>query len=98
MTQTLYPKPIAPAPTATLQAAQPSFAIRGCTVFPALAAITALALSVRLYGLTSYGIWFDESYHVALVKLPDVPTMLDAVLSNPPSDPLYSLALRTWTG
>jgi predicted membrane-bound mannosyltransferase len=54
----------------------------------ALAAIMLVGLAIRLYGLTSYGIWFDESYHIALVQLPSVGAMLDAVLSNPPSDPL----------
>ncbi len=62
----------------------------------ALAAIVLVGLAIRLYGLTSYGIWFDESYHIALVQLPGVGAMLDAVLSNPPSDPLYVLLLRPW--
>ncbi|HEX6606517.1 MAG TPA: glycosyltransferase family 39 protein [Chloroflexia bacterium] len=61
-----------------------------------LAAIMLVGLAIRLYGLTSYGIWFDESYHIALVQLPGVGAMLDAVLSNPPSDPLYVLLLRPW--
>ena len=64
----------------------------------ALAAIVLVGLAIRLYGLTSYGIWFDESYHIALVQLPGVGAMLDAVLSNPPSDPLYVLLLRPWVG
>jgi Dolichyl-phosphate-mannose-protein mannosyltransferase len=64
----------------------------------ALAAIMLVGLAIRLYGLTSYGIWFDESYHIALVQLPSVGAMLDAVLSNPPSDPLYVLLLRPWVG
>ena len=63
----------------------------------ALASVMALGLAVRLYGLTAYGVWFDEAYHIQLVQLPDIPTMLDAVLSNPPSDPLYVLLLRGWT-
>jgi hypothetical protein len=62
----------------------------------ALVAIMLVGLAIRLYGLTSYGIWFDESYHIALVQLPGVGAMLDAVLSNPPSDPLYVLLLRPW--
>lgn len=62
-----------------------------------LLVITLIGLAVRLYGLTDYGLWFDEAYHVELVKLPTVWTMLDAVLSNPPSDPLYVLTLRAWT-
>ena len=61
-----------------------------------LAAITLLGLGVRLWGLTDYGVWFDEAYHVQLVRLPTVGDMLGAVLSNPPSDPLYVLLLRPW--
>lgn len=62
----------------------------------ALVVITAVGLCARLYGLTGYGLWFDEAYHIELVKLPSVWAMLDAVLSNPPSDPLYVLLLRPW--
>ena len=63
-----------------------------------LAAATLLGLAVRLHGLTAYGIWFDEAYHMELVRLPSVERMLDAVLSNPPSGPLYALVLRWWVG
>jgi mannosyltransferase len=63
----------------------------------AVGLVSLLGLSLRLYGLTSYGIWFDEAYHVQLVKLPTIAAMIDAVLSNPPSDPLYVLLLRAWT-
>lgn len=62
----------------------------------ALCLITLLGLALRLYALTSHGIWFDEGYHIELVKLPSVASMLDAILSNPPSDPLYALLLRLW--
>jgi 4-amino-4-deoxy-L-arabinose transferase-like glycosyltransferase len=61
-----------------------------------LGSIVLLGLGIRLYGLTSYGIWFDEAYHIALIQQPTVGAMLDAVLSNPPSDPLYVLILRPW--
>jgi 4-amino-4-deoxy-L-arabinose transferase-like glycosyltransferase len=64
----------------------------------ALAAVTLLALVIRLYGLTNHGVWWDEAYHAELVRLPSVGAMLDAVLSNPPSDPLYALVLRAWSG
>ncbi len=63
-----------------------------------LGGIILLGLGIRLYGLTGYGIWFDEAYHIALVQQPTVGAMLDAVLSNPPSDPLYVLVLRPWVG
>lgn len=59
-----------------------------------LLAITVVGLVLRLWGLDGYGVTFDEAYHVALVRLPDVGSMLDAALSNPPSDPLYVLLLR----
>src|SRR6476661_1327341 len=62
-----------------------------------LGAVTLLALAIRLYGLTNHGVWWDEAYHAELVRLPSVGAMLDAVLSNPPSDPLYALLLRGWS-
>src|SRR5437764_1094 len=46
----------------------------------ALPAIVLLGLAVRLWGLTGYGVWFDEAYHVQLVRLPTVCDTLDAVL------------------
>ena len=62
----------------------------------ALLSVVLLGLAVRTYGLTSYDIWSDEAYHIQLVKLPTVGAMLEAVLANPPSDPLYVLLLRSW--
>jgi 4-amino-4-deoxy-L-arabinose transferase-like glycosyltransferase len=62
----------------------------------ALTSVVLLGLALRLYGLTYYGIWFDEAYHIQLVSLPAVGDMLRAVLANPPSDPLYVLLLRSW--
>lgn len=68
-------------------------------ILPSLVAMaTLLGLVVRLHDLTAHGIWFDEAYHIELVRLPTVGRMLDAVLSNPPSDPLYALVLRWWAG
>jgi 4-amino-4-deoxy-L-arabinose transferase-like glycosyltransferase len=72
------------------------FAVRPIPVWLALLGVTLLGLAVRLYGLTDYGMWFDEAYHIQLVQLPGIPDMLGAVLSNPPSDPLYVLLLRPW--
>lgn len=74
----------------------PAFQLPGPAILAGVAAITVLGLLVRLYGLTSYGLWFDEAYHIELVRLPSIGAMLDAVLSNPPSDPLYVLVLRPW--
>lgn len=62
----------------------------------ALVALTVLALAIRVWGIAAAGVWFDEAYHVALVREPSVGTMLDAVLANPPSDPLFALLLRGW--
>ena len=62
----------------------------------ALLSVVLLGFVVRAYGLTGYGIWFDEAYHVQLVTLPTIGEMLRAVLANPPSDPLYVLLLRPW--
>jgi 4-amino-4-deoxy-L-arabinose transferase-like glycosyltransferase len=74
------------------------FTVRPIPVWLALLGVTLLGLVVRLYGLTNYGVWFDEAYHIQLVQLPTITAMLDAVLSNPPSDPLYVLLLRPWVG
>jgi mannosyltransferase len=62
----------------------------------ALLSVVLLGFVLRAYGLTGYGIWFDEAYHIQLVTLPTVGEMLRAVLANPPSDPLYVLLLRPW--
>jgi 4-amino-4-deoxy-L-arabinose transferase-like glycosyltransferase len=59
-------------------------------------ALTLVGLAIRAWDLGVAGVWFDESYHVALVREPTVGAMLDAILSNPPSDPLYALVLRAW--
>jgi 4-amino-4-deoxy-L-arabinose transferase-like glycosyltransferase len=72
------------------------FAVRPIPTWLALLGVTLLGLAVRLYGLTNYGLWFDEAYHIQLVQLPSITAMLGAVLSNPPSDPLYVLLLRPW--
>ena len=64
----------------------------------ALVAITLGGLAIRLWSLDAAGVWFDEAYHVALVRLPDIGGMLDAVMSNPPADPLYPIVLRGWVG
>lgn len=75
---------------------RPGAALRHSDLAP-LSVVVLLGMGVRLFGLTDHGIWFDEAYHVQLVRLPTVGAMLDAVLSNPPSDPLYVLLLRGWT-
>lgn len=62
----------------------------------ALLSVVLLGLALRAHELTGYGIWFDEAYHIQLVRLPAAVDMLGAVLANPPSDPLYVLLLRPW--
>jgi mannosyltransferase len=62
----------------------------------AVLAITLVGLVIRMWSLGTAGVWFDESYHLALVREPGVGAMLDAILANPPSDPLYALVLRGW--
>jgi 4-amino-4-deoxy-L-arabinose transferase-like glycosyltransferase len=78
-------------------ARSPSLSARGALhVWLLLAFITSAALAIRLFGLTGYGLWFDEAYHMALVRLPTTGDMLAGILANPPSDPLYALLLRGW--
>src|SRR6476469_4315106 len=90
--------PPAPRPSGVGSTIPLSVAHINLWVWAALAGITLLGLGIRLFGLTSYGVWFDEAYHVQLVRLPTVAAMLGAVLANPPSDPLYVLLLRLWVG
>jgi hypothetical protein len=59
-------------------------------------AATLAGFGIRAWEHGAVGVWFDEAYHVALVREPTVGAMLDAILSNPPSDPLYALVLRGW--
>src|SRR2546423_6553864 len=80
------------------QAAIQNIRVRTALGQLALIVIALVGLAIRVNGLTNYGIWWDEAYHVQLVHLPTVGDMLDAVLSNPPSDPLYVLVLRAWAG
>jgi 4-amino-4-deoxy-L-arabinose transferase-like glycosyltransferase len=96
------PQHAEPSPSLSVSPARPlpltRYLTAGRTTALLLGGITLLGLGIRLYGLTGYGIWFDEAYHIALVQQPPVGAMLDAVLSNPPSDPLYVLLLRPWVG
>jgi 4-amino-4-deoxy-L-arabinose transferase-like glycosyltransferase len=61
-----------------------------------LAGITLLGFGIRLVGLTDHGVWFDEAIYVSYVRLPDVVSMLDALLTSPPCTPLYMLLLDRW--
>ncbi len=60
-------------------------------------ALTLIGLAIRLWDVGAAGVWFDESYAVALAREPSVGAMVDAILANPPSTPLYFLAFRGWT-
>ncbi|MEO6349355.1 MAG: glycosyltransferase family 39 protein [Candidatus Limnocylindrales bacterium] len=64
----------------------------------ALAVVVAIALVVRLNGADVRTLTWDEAYHLRLAMLPGIRGMLDAILANPPSDPLYALLLRGWIG
>ena len=63
---------------------------------PLIASITLVALLLRAVDLGGPGVWFDEAYHVALIREPSVGAMIDAILANPPSAPAYALVLRGW--
>ena len=58
--------------------------------------LTLIGLAIRLWDVGGAGVWFDESYAVALAREPSTGAMLDAVLANPPSTPLYFIVLRGW--
>jgi uncharacterized membrane protein len=59
-------------------------------------ALTLIGLAIRLWDVGAAGVWFDESYAVALAREPSAGAMLDALLANPPSTPLYFLLFRGW--
>src|SRR4051794_16739664 len=53
-------------------------------------AATVVGWILRVNGIGERTLFWDEAYHLALVAEPTVGRMLDAVIRNPPSDPLYA--------
>jgi 4-amino-4-deoxy-L-arabinose transferase-like glycosyltransferase len=62
----------------------------------AVAATVVLAAGLRLAGLTSKSLWFDETVSVFLAGQP-VERLLTLVVANDTHPPLYYLLLRAWT-
>ena len=60
----------------------------------AVVSITALALALRLLGISRQSVWFDEAFSVGIAALP-MPALLDAA-AHDLNPPLYYLLLHTW--
>src|SRR5579859_7324082 len=63
-----------------------------------LTAILLGGLGLRLLAIDSRGLWFDEGWRVWAARLPTAGDVLHAVWAQPPSAPLYWLALHAWIG
>ncbi len=62
----------------------------------AVLAAAAVGVAIRLAGAGDRTLFWDEAYHVRLALEPSLGAALDAVLANPPSDPLYAVVLYGW--
>ena len=60
----------------------------------ALVGITALALALRVLGISRQSVWFDEAFSVGIAALP-LPALLDAT-AHDLNPPLYYLVLHAW--
>ncbi|WP_434602917.1 glycosyltransferase family 39 protein [Pseudomonas sp. Z4-7] len=60
----------------------------------ALAAVLALALYVRLYGITTPAIWYDEAFSVLLAR--HEPGQIWSITAKDVHPPLYYLVLHYW--
>ncbi len=60
----------------------------------AVVSITALALALRLLGISRQSVWFDEAFSVGVAALP-MPALLDAA-AHDLNPPLYYLLLHAW--
>ncbi len=62
----------------------------------ALGGLTAGALLLRLVAVDSRGLWGDEAWRVWAARLPSALDVLRVAWAQPPSAPLYWLALHAW--
>lgn len=60
--------------------------------------LLALALALRLFAIDSRGLWSDEAYRVLAARQPTLFDTLHAAWAQPPSAPLYWVALHVWVG
>jgi uncharacterized membrane protein len=61
-----------------------------------LAAISAAALVLRVLFIDSRGLWSDEAYRVLAARQDTIFDSLGAAWAQPPSAPLYWVALHIW--
>jgi 4-amino-4-deoxy-L-arabinose transferase-like glycosyltransferase len=62
----------------------------------ALSVILAGGLALRLIAIDSRGLWSDEAWRVWAARLPTAFEVLRVAWAQPPSAPLYWLALHAW--
>lgn len=77
------------------QATVHSWAAAHPTVIP-LGIISVFALALRLFSISSRGLWADESFRVLAARQATLFDTLHAAWAQPPSAPLYWLALHVW--
>jgi 4-amino-4-deoxy-L-arabinose transferase-like glycosyltransferase len=58
--------------------------------------LLAVGLTLRLIAIDSRGLWSDEAWRVWAARLPSVADVLHVAWAQPPSAPLYWLALHFW--
>lgn len=61
-----------------------------------LGIISVMALGLRLFSISSRGLWADESFRVLAARQATLFDTLHAAWAQPPSAPLYWLALHVW--
>jgi 4-amino-4-deoxy-L-arabinose transferase-like glycosyltransferase len=61
-----------------------------------LAFILAIALVLRILFIDSRGLWSDEAYRVLAARQDTIFDTLRAAWAQPPSAPLYWVALHVW--
>jgi mannosyltransferase len=69
--------------------------VTSCRLVPLLI-IVLLGAALRFYGIGHQGIWYDESYTFALIKLP-LGTMFGRIPHSESTPPLYYCCVWVWT-
>jgi len=60
-----------------------------------VAALTVVAAALRLYGLTSKDIWYDEAFVLAIARLP-IADILPTLVELDPHPPLFYVMMHAW--
>lgn len=73
-----------------------SAAVRAQSEALCLAGITLVAGAIRIYGMTSKSIWYDEAFVITLAQMA-IPDMVRGLIELDPHPPLYYLLMHFWT-